>query len=134
MSDDLSRIVGKLEAMQEALQDKAAAIRAREAKEARDDAKHEQSQNAIETIRTEVRAVSIQAARTQEWVDVHGIPMVAEWAQSKERRKLAAAEFRGRAFAWAKIGGIVTLVVTAIGYLGKDVIGPILKKIGEALS
>jgi thiamine pyrophosphate-dependent acetolactate synthase large subunit-like protein len=139
MSDDLSRIVGKLEAMQEALegrldrqdhqhaQDKAAAIRAREAKEARDNEKHVENQR----LWTETHAL---ATRSDTWITKFGQPMTDAWFAQEQKKAERRLVNKGRMRVYGSIGAGATGLFTLIGFLGRDAIAAVLKKIGEVLS
>lgn len=125
---DLSFLVGELKgefrAIKEHLtqQDQRTEINKRLAIEAR------------QRLEGKVDAIGEQSASSADWIKTHGQPMAEEWFRSQERRKLAKAEFRGKAMTWGKIVGVASLLLTIIGFLGRESIASIAKKIGEALS
>jgi hypothetical protein len=160
MTDDLSMLVGELRGGFRALlervdrsdeqtaekinglvgqhkADKEAAILARDAKEAREDIKHEENQRAIETVRTEFQAVALQGANNAAWIKDEGRPGIADLRTRvtaiEGRRAAEKYQALGAAKTWAFIGVIgaaIGGVLTAILTYGRDTIDW-LKEIGQ---
>jgi hypothetical protein len=83
---------------------------------------------ARQRLEAKVDTIGEQSASSAEWIKTHGQPMAEEWARSKEKKRLAAAEFRGRAKTLAKIGAGAVLAFTALGYLGRDTWAAVLQR------
>lgn len=155
MPDDLSILVGELRGGFKALLDRvdrsdeqttekirylaeqhdagaAAAIKAREEKEAREDAKHEINQRAIETVRTEFQTVALQSNNNAAWIKTIGGGLVEAVGKMETRvtaiedhKRLSAAEERGSLKTWGFIGAIATAIGTVLAGLityGRDAI------------
>jgi|GEM_PF-6788956 len=131
---DLSLLVGELKGELTAIKGQNQDIKAHLTRQdERTEVNKKAAIDARQRLETKVDGIGKTTAEHAEWIRLHGAPMAREWAQSRERKKLAAAEFRGRVKTWAKIGGGLTLLITGIGYLGKDAVAAVLRKVANLL-
>jgi hypothetical protein len=124
---DLSFLVGELKGEFKAIKDHLTQ------QDQRTETNKRMAIEARQRLEAKVDAIGEQSASSAEWIKTHGQPMAEEWARSKEKKRLAAAEFRGRAMTWGKIGTVVTLAVTGVGYLGRDAVAAVLRKVANLL-
>jgi hypothetical protein len=121
MGDDLSRAVGNLEgrfdSLEEMLRDQNTDRRAM----------HDENKR----LWSETHAV---ATRNASWIEEKGDPMHKAWIATEKRKQDRRAENRGRLKTWAYITTAATTAIGTLGFLGKEAIAAILKRIGEALS
>jgi len=145
MADDVSRLLGRLEAGFEAVidrvnrsdeqtaqkfnelsgqheTDKREAIQARNDKEAREEARFK----GIDEKLTHTYGMASVALK---WIDEKGDPLVTRVSNLEQARvaaatayKIASAEKRGGWKAWAAIGGIITTAVSLLIAYGKDLL------------
>jgi phage I-like protein len=148
MADDVSRVLGRLEAGVEAIidrvnrsddataqkfrelaaqheRDKQAAIAARAAKEARDDVKHNVNVGRLDSICGKVDGLSAEVTRNTDWIDAEGRPLVGRVETLEDEKKEAAAESRGRKAVFGIIYAAIGAALTALGALGSDFISTI---------
>lgn len=134
MTDDLSRVIGRLESGFEAIKEQNQDIKAHlTQQDQRTETNKKLAIDARQRLESKVDTIGRTTAEHAEWIKTHGVPMAQEWAQSRERKKIAAAEFRGRAMTWGKIGGGIVLVFTVLGYIGRDTWAAFLRKAANLL-